>query len=77
MKRNLPTAWAGLVLAQMKFLRQSTDLLAGTTETGHLYEAWAKPANSRNPVDGRLNPIEFHGKRWAPALRGSQDKSTG
>ena len=70
MRRHIPTTWAGLVLAQMKFMRQSTDLLTGKADTEHRSDAQARPVGGRNPADGRLNPIEFHGKRRAPDLRG-------
>ena len=70
MRRNIPTAWAGLILAQMNFMRQSTDLLAGNLGRQRPHNPQPRADGSLNATEGRLNPIEFHGKRQTPDLRG-------
>jgi len=77
MRRHIPTALTGWILAQMRFMRQSTDLLAGAANPHRLYKPLASTVGGLRPAEARLNPIEFHGRRLAPTLQSPQDKSTG
>jgi hypothetical protein len=67
MTNNFPNAWVEVVLEQLWIVRQTTSVVAKCIDTELLCDPQALTDYCLNPSEERLNPLEFHGKRCAPA----------
>jgi len=67
MRSSFPNPWADVILAQMWFVWQTTDVVARCIDPELLLDPQAMVDYCLHPSAERLNPLEFHGKRRSTA----------